>query len=166
MARTAPAINGTPSYQRVSFHWVDASGDMRSDSADLPAGATVAQIEDVVEEMAANSGASLWKVEQAAVYEGDSSKTNANPTAPRNSVYDNVVGLLRNTTTRKTQNAFIPAPSPTLFSPDTTDNPDTDPTGVLAGIMSVWEVMLGAAAWVPVSARYTERREMNTRQKF
>lgn len=166
MARTAPAINGTPTYQQVSFHWIDASGDKRSDSVVLPAGATVAQIEDAAEELGAHSNASLYKVEQSAVYEGDGSKTNANPTAPRNSVYDNVVGLLRNITTRKTQNVFIPAPTPDLFSPEETDNVDTSPTGFLAGILTAYETMLGAAAWIPVSARYTERREINQKQNF
>lgn len=166
MARTAPTVNGTPTYQRVSFHYIDATGDQRSDSYSVPAGATVAQIEAAAAAIAASSHASLWKVETTAVYEGNGSKTNADTGVENNSVFDNIVVLFRNPTTRMTQDAFVPAPAVELFADAGSDAPDTDPAGDLAGIASAVEGMLGAAAWNVISARYTERREINSREKF
>jgi len=166
MARTAPTVNGTPTFQRVSFHFIDATGDQRSDSYNVPAAATVAQIEAAGAAIAASSHASLWKIETTAVYEGNSSKTNADTGVENNSVFDNVVILFRNPTTRATQDGFVPAPAVELFVSADSDTPDTDPAGDLAGVASAIEAMLGAAAWNVISARYTERREMNTREKF
>lgn len=164
MPITASAVDGTGDYARVSFSFIDWTGDPRSISALVPAGVTAGQIQGVAEALGEYSHAVLWKVEVTQVYEGSSSKTGASDDG-RASVYDNVVVLFRNPTTRQTQDMFVPAPVELLFIP-ATDSPNTDPTSDLAVLSSLWENMLGAAAYNPISARYTERREINQREKF
>jgi len=165
MARTAPTVNGTPTYQQVSLGFIDYTGDQRSIAFNVPAGVTVAQIEAAAEAIAAGSNASLFKISSNAIYEGSSSKSNATSGANHSSVFDNIVLLYRNPTTRATQDGFVPAPIDDLFL-EGTDTPDVDPAGDLAGIVSAIEALLGAAAWNAISARFTERREINQREKF
>lgn len=164
MPRTAPAVDGTPDFARVSMTFTDYTGDQRSVSLLIPAATTDANIEAMADAIGDVTHANLWRVEKTFVYEGDSSKSNAQDDG-RSSVYDNVVILFRNATTRQTQDAFIPAPYESLFIADT-DNPDTDPASVLSVLTGVIEVVIGAAAYNPISARFTERREINQRQKY
>ena len=89
MARTAPAVDGTPDFQKVSFAWIDASGDLRSDSLQVPAAATSAQIEAFAEALADISNAVLYKIEVSAVYNSVPDKSSA-VEAPKDSVYDNL----------------------------------------------------------------------------
>lgn len=165
MPRTAPVVDGTSPFQRVSFHWIDYTGDQRSDSLVVEAATTAAAIEAAAVALGAASHANLWKVEVTGVYEGDASKTNAETGANNTSVFDNIVALVRNTATRQTQNIFIPAPEAVLFDGADTDVPDTDPAGALATTIAAVMGLL-AAAYNPISARFTERREINTKQKF
>lgn len=165
MPRTAPTVNGTPTYQQVSMTFIDYTGDVRSISFNVPAAATVAQIEAAAEAIADGSNASLFKISTSAVYEGNGSKTNATSGANHSSVFDNMVLLYRNPTTRATQDGYVPAPVDDLFI-EGTDDPNTDPAGDLAGIISAIEGMLGAAAWNAISARFTERREINQRTRL
>lgn len=164
MARSVPAIDGTPDFTRVSMTFTDFTGDQRSVSALGGPAVSAAQIEAAVDAMAEYSNAVLWRVEVTGVYEGSSSKTQASDeTYP--SVYDNVVVLFRNGTTRQTQNMFVPAPVQLLFVPGT-DNPNVDPTSDLSVLTALWEAMIGSASYNAISARFTERREINQAQKY
>lgn len=157
MARTAPAVDGTPDYQTVALRWIDASGDKRSDSNQVPAGATSAQIEAYADAMADASNASLYAVQVTAHYNSTPDKSDAVSDAKSESVFDNLVFLAK-TVTNASQRGFTPAPIDAMFvaGTDTIDPSSTE----LAAIFTAFLAMVGAGYSI-VSARYTERREIN-----
>lgn len=157
---SAPTVDGTPLYDKVSIHYVDASGDTRSDSIQIDPGTTDAQIQTMVGLIQGNSNASIYKVERTAVYGSIPNPSNALAEVYP-SVYDNIV-LLFKTPTNQSQNVFIPAPDGDIMPADS-DVPDVAaliPTNV--AIINVLEG-LGTVEWGAVSARFTERREKNQR---
>lgn len=156
MPRTAPAVNGTPQFKKVSFRWIDFSGDKRSDSLQIPAAATDAQIEAMAEALADGSNASLYAVVPEFWYNSTPDKTNA-VNEPKDSVFDNMV-MLAKTAANLSQRGFIPAPIDGLFAP-TTDQPNPASTELVA-IMTAFLALVGAGYSI-VSLRYTERREIN-----
>lgn len=156
MPRTAPAVNGTPQFRKVSFRWIDASGDKRSDSLQVPAGATDAQIEAMAVALAAASNASLYAVVPEAWYNSTPDKSDA-VDAPKDSVYDNMVALAK-TVANASQRTFIPAPIADIFQTGT-DQPNPASTE-LAAVLTAFLALVGAGYSV-VSLRYTERREIN-----
>lgn len=158
--RTAPAVDGTPLYDKLAIHYVDASGDTRSDSLQIDPTATNAQIESLVNLIQAQSNASIYKVERTAAY-----SSNAQPASALAevypSVYDNVV-LLFKTPMNQSQNTFIPAPDADIMPTDS-DVPDVV---ALLPLRLAWQAVLegtGTVDWQSVSARFTERREKNQR---
>lgn len=156
MARTAPAINGTPTYKLVSLRWIDSSGDLRSDSIQLPTASTDAQIESIADTFSDISNASLYAVHVAAVYNSVADKDNA-VDAPKDSVYDNLA-ILSKTALNATARFFIPAPEAGVFvaGTDQIDPTNADLAAALAAILAP----LGVSYDI-VSIRYTERREIN-----
>lgn len=156
MARTAPAVDGTPDYKKISLKFIDASGDLRSDSLQIPAAATDAQIEAFAESIADITNASLYQVEVAFVYNSVADKDDA-VDAVKDSVYDNLVTLAK-TATNLSARSFIPAPEGSLFvaGTDTIDPANAD----LAVYLAAFLALVGATYDI-VSMRYTERREIN-----
>lgn len=158
MARHAPTVNGTPTIKKLSLRWIDASGDVRADSIDLPAGATDAQIEAYAVSVSDPdaSNADLYAIDVTAAYQTVPDKNNA-VDAPKDSVYDNLVFLAK-TAAGLSKRGFLPAPAGAIFVPGT----DTvDPANAeLAAIFTAFLAMVGAGYSIK-SARYTERREIN-----
>ena len=76
---------------------------------------------------------------------------------PKDSVFDNLVFLAK-TNTNLSQRGFLPAPEGALFVPgtDTIDPANAD----LATVFTTFLALVGAGYSI-VSARYTERREIN-----
>jgi len=161
MARTAPAVNGTPTFRKASLRWIDASGDLRADSIQVPSGATDAQIEAFGEAIADISNASLYAVEVTDVYNSVADKDDA-VDAPKDSVYDNLV-VLAKTATNLSQRMFIPAPEGDIFVAGTDQ---IDPTSVDLGLAFTAFLALVGGTYDIVSARYTERREINEAVKI
>jgi hypothetical protein len=158
MSRAAPTVNGTPTIRKVSLRWIDASGDPRADSIDLPAGATNAQIEAyaVAISDADASNASLYAIDVTDAYQTVPDKNNA-VDAPKDSVYDNLVFLAK-TAAGLSKRGFVPAPAGAMFvaGTDTIDPANAE----LAAIFTAFLAMVGAGYSIK-SARYTERREIN-----
>lgn len=156
MPRTAPTVNGTPQFRTVSNRWIDFSGDKRSDSLQTPAGATNAQIEAYAVALGAGSNASLYAVVVEDHYNSVPDKSNA-VDEPKDSVFDNLVFLAK-TVANASQRGFLPAPVGSMFvaGTDTIDPTNTD----LADIFTAFLALVGAGYSI-VSARYTERREIN-----
>jgi hypothetical protein len=161
MARTAPAVNGTPTYKQVSLRWIDASGDPRADTLQLPAAATDVQIEAIADTLSDISNASLYSVHVSDVYNSTADKDDA-VDAVKDSVYDNIA-VLAKTATNETRRLFIPAPEGALFvaGTDTIDPANAD----LAAAFAAFLAPLGVSYNI-VSARYTERREINEAVKI
>lgn len=161
MARTAPTINGTPTYLTVSFRWIDASGDVRADSLQLPATTTDAQIEAIVAALAAISNASLYAVVVGQQYNSVADKSDA-VDAPKDSVFDNFA-ILAKTALNESRRVFLPAPEGATFVAGTDQ---VDPTN--ADIATLFAAILAplGVTYDIVSIRYTERREINEAVKI
>lgn len=161
MPRTAPAVNGTPTYKKVSMAFIDASGDLRSDSLQVPAAATDAQIEAFAESIADISNSSLYRVEVGFVYNSTADKDDA-VDAVKDSVYDNLV-VLAKTALNASARSFVPAPEGALFVPGTDQ---IDPANADLAIYFAAFLALVGGTYDIVSARYTERREINEAVKI
>lgn len=161
MARTAPAVNGTPVYKSVSLRWIDASGDMRTDSLNLPVATTDAQIEAIADTLSDISNACLYAVDVGFQYVANADKSDA-VDAVKDSVFDNIV-LLAKTAAGDSRRLFIPAPEAGVFVAGTDQIDPTDAD--LSALMAAFLAPLGVTYDI-ISARYTERREINERVKI
>lgn len=158
--RTAPAIDGTPPWQNVSFHFIDNTEDSRAISGQFPPDTTAAQIEAIAAALQTRSNASLYRVDVTSSYSSQPDPGNADPVVHL-SVYDNVVLLFKDQLNHS-QNFFIPAPTEAV-QPDNSDTPDTAQLLAL-GIVIVNALEEGTTDdWQVISARFTERREKNQR---
>lgn len=168
MPRSAPTIDnvgGAPNFVRVSFRFVDASGDIRSVSLQIdPADATDAKIEAEVAALAAASNADIYSVEITQVWGAVADSTNAISGAGRSeSVFDNIVIQLKNSQNRS-ERAYIPAPIEAAMSTGT-DQVDGAATE-LVNVVLASENLLLADSYNAIGARYSERREINEQIKI
>lgn len=156
--RSAPTVDGTPGYYRISMHWIDASGDKRSISVQTES-AEAEDVEAFVAQAQLLSNASLYEVEVTQVYAGTPAKANATA-GVYPSVYDNVVVLYK-TPNNFSQNAFIPAPDASIMGTDS----DVPIVANLTAFNTTFLALAngGLVTYTPISARFTERREKNQR---
>lgn len=157
--RTAPSVDGTPTYKQISIALLDFSGDLRSVSLRVPAGATNAQIEAVVAKLQASTQASIYRVEVQYVYEGAVATSNA--TSDENSsVFDNISIGFKDTGTGASQTAYIPAPITSLMGAG--DIVKTGETAYTEYRDAARTALAGNYA--ARFTRFSERREINKRQ--
>lgn len=162
MARTAPTVDGSPTYVTISYRWMDASGDVRTDSLNaLAADATNANIEALAAALGAISNGVLYEiaVQQRYVSVADSSSA---VDAPKDSVFDAVVVQAKNPL-GDSKRMFLPAPEAGIFIAGT-DEIDPADAGLATALASF--VNLLPVGYSIVGARYTERREINTQVKI
>lgn len=158
--KSAPDTTTTANLLTLSIHYVDASGDVRSTSIQMAAGATDAQINAMVDAHQDNSNASIYKVEVTRAWNSIPQKSNAAEDVHL-SVYDNLV-LLWKSPLNRSMNTFVPAPTTDLVPADSDQPIDGIP---LQTIVSTTTTVInsGTDNFQAVSARYTERREKNQR---
>lgn len=156
--RTAPTIDGTPTYWNVQLRWVDAAGDLRSDLYRITI-ATDALIETFVAAMQSASNACLYQVEPRAVYASIPQKSNADE-AVWNSKDANIVMQMGEAATQRKFDIFVPAPEETNFVDDT-EQPD--PASAELAAITTAMAALQLLVYVPISYRFTERRDKNPR---
>lgn len=161
MARTAPAVNGTPVTKTATYRFIDRTGDLRAVSVRVLPAATDAQIEALGDALADASYANLYAVEVGFSYGVIPSKSGATA-GTRDSVFQNIV-ILNKTPAGQAVNVFIPAPLPATMVTDT-DQVDVA-AALLTAVVAAGNAILsaGGAAFEPVSVRYSERREINER---
>lgn len=157
--RTAPTIDGTPTFKSVSLKWIDTVGDIRTDTYRFTTG-TATEVEAFVSAMQSLSNASLWGVDVADKYRGAMSKANA-ADVPFVSKDDNVVVLMKEATGR-TFDMFVPAPVESVVMVAGTEQVDTTTLATLVSTMAALQTLV----YSPVSARYSERRDKNPRVLF
>lgn len=161
MSREAPAVDGTPDSYHVSIKWIDASGDIRSDGYRvLFADYLDAETEALVVALGAASNASLYSVEVTEEYYSTPQVSNASA-ADRPSVFSNVVLHYKNTT-NDSRRVYVPAPTTTCFEADS-DNPNTGSTPLANTLTAADAIFTDFSA---ISARYTERSEINEKQRI
>lgn len=164
MPRTAPTVGGTPTYVVVSFLWIDANGNLGS----TPYTTTLARATDaVVEAMAvavgAASNANVYDVTIELHYSAAAPSAAAATEAPRESVNDVILTLIRDPASRKTQEVQIPAPLDSLFTAGTND---VDPTQTLYQAVNTAANNLVAAAYGFISVRFSEHKKTNKKTRF
>lgn len=159
--RTAPDVTGTATRVYLSWSWIDNSGDVRSDGIYAPDDVTAAEFEAILDAIQAQSNASIFKASMANEFVGDALPGNA-LNAPRSpSVFDNIVLHFKNDATLASQRIFIVAPIEAAFNPSNTDVVDV--ADMSATVTAVEAALTG---YDVKSARYTERREINTKVRL
>lgn len=155
--RTAPTVDGTFDYINVSISLIDYTGEVRTDSYQLDADSTDAEVEAFVAATAALSNASVWRVRVGQVYNSVPDSSNAIEEVWED-IKTNLVILAKNPL-NDAQNIFIPAPINDLFIEGTEE---LDPTNVALGdYLTAYLAM--KANYSIVSGRFTQRRSMGTR---
>lgn len=164
MPRTAPTVNGTPTYVIVSLRAIDANGQLDT----IPfrttlARATNAAVEAVVAKQAAASNANVYDV----VIEMHYSAASVTPTAaveePRESIKDAIVVLEKDIASGASQESLILAPLDSLFlegsnDVDITQTPFTE-----------WNTAVDAllpTTYAPISTRFSERKGTNSKTRL
>lgn len=155
--RTAPVVaiaNITSS--NTSLHWMDASGDKTTNTLLTPDLVSDVLVEGWAAAEQAASQASLWKVEQTIVYQGDADASNAG-TDQRNSVADGVNMLYKNVPLLTTQTLRSIAPILAVMQ----GNQDIPLLGTpgYADIITAVLAIIGASGYNMQSAQFTGRRE-------
>ncbi len=162
--RTAPTVSGTPNANKVSLHWIDASGEVRSDSIYLDLATTDLEVEAMAAAAAALSNASLWKITQQIVYVGAKTPSNADGGIVFEDVDSNLVFQVSDAIGSQSIRAYIPSPIQSLTMVGETEDPDPVATGVVTYLTA-----LGAAVvtgWSVVGIRFTQRRDINNQTKI
>ncbi len=163
MPRTVPAITGSATAALVSFRFIDANQNIVSWSMRTTVAlATGALIEAIAAALAAASNASLYGVHIAQVWETVPNAVNA-VDAPYSSGYDNVVELFKDPATGASQDVFIPAPLDALMNTGLT-TVDLENAEFIAFSDAVNAAL--PSAYVPVSARLSERRKTYKRVRI
>lgn len=159
--RTAPPVDGTGSFARLSIGMIDAQGDIRSVSLIVDAALSAANQEALVDALQTITNASIYEIEFTQVYSGARSVSNASDEVV-NSVYSNIVYHVKSSPT-SSQRGYVPAPIDAVFVADT-DTPDTTNADLAAWFAAVLTAV--GVAYTGQSVRYTERREINDAVKF
>lgn len=156
--RSAPVVDGgTPNRTRVTFRMMDAGGEKRAVSLDVPNSVTDAQIDAYVNAVQALSNATVYEVSKQSMYTSIPVESNAQTDSPFTSVYDNLVLLVKDPTINKAQDGFIPAVEGIVVL----DGDVIDTTDVNYIAYRDATVALVGGSYQAVSARFTERRDKN-----
>lgn len=156
MPRTAPTVDGTGNYRQITLKWIDANNGKRSDTYDIAADTTDAEVEAIIAAMAVASNGNIYQVKVSMVYNSVANVGDATE-APRESIRDNVVILYKDSANNAVD-WFIPAPIDALFVAGT-NNPDSANTD-LQDVRDAIDAAI-ATAYQPVSYRFSERRKKN-----
>lgn len=152
--RTAPTIDGSPTFLTVSVTLYDYTGDQRTDTYQIDADSTDVEIEAFIAGLQACTNATIWRVSVGQVYNSQGDKTNATEDVWENSK-DNVV-LLAKKTDNTAQDFYIPSPLESMFI-DSTEQIDPA-SGVLITLLASILPMRATFSWI--SARFTHRRQI------
>ena len=155
--RTAPTVDGSPTFKQLSLTFYDYTGDQRTDSYLIDAAATNAQIEAICAAIVPLSNGSLWRIKVGEVYNSIGDSSNAIEEV-RENAKDNVVFLMKDLS-QNGMDWFIPAPTNDMFTEGTESiNPTYGATATfLTAILAV------KAGFDIVSGRFTHRRQIGTK---
>lgn len=158
--RTAPTVNGTPTFKRVSVTVYDYTGEQRTDTYQMDADTTAAEVEAFVAALQSVTNATVWRVQLADVYNSVGDPSNADE-AVWEEASSNLV-LLAKDATNNAMDWFVPAPVDDMFL-EGTEN--IDPSNVALGAL-LTAILALRAGFSFVSARFTSRRDIGTKINF
>ena len=151
--------SATPTFVRIGFSFIDANGGLDSFSViTTVARGTDAAINALADAIGAASNASLYEIRKELVQAAFAASPSNATEEPRESVYDHILTLFRNTATRQTQDGVIPAPLDALMVPET-NAVDVTNTLYLAVETAVENIL--EAAYGVVSVRFSETKKIN-----
>lgn len=155
--RTAPTINGTPTFVSLSVSVIDYSGDLRTDTYQVDADASNAEIEAFIVALQVLSNSSIYRVTVGQTYNSTAAKANALEEVWENAK-DNVV-LLFKTNSNASIDFYIPAPVNDLFT-EGTENVISDDADLatLLGTITPFK-----ANYTARSARLTHRKQIGSK---
>lgn len=160
--RTAPTVDGSPTYNTLTIYFIDTTGDLSSESFRFDSGASAATIEALIVAWQDMTQSSIYRVDVTDVYRGAQDKSNASALA-RAQASQGINNVFRNTTTFVADTYRIVAPVDALFIPQT----DT-----IDGSVALWTTWAAALlAVIPPtvdweSAGYTERKSTNKKTRI
>lgn len=158
---TYPDIStGTPTFRRVSVTMYDYTGEQRTDSYQLDAAATDAEIDTFVDALQAITNGTIWRVIVGDVYNSVGDPSNADEEVWEEAS-SNVV-LLAKDVSNNAQDWYVPAPDNSIFI-EGTEN--IDPTSVALGTLMT-AILALRSGFSFVSARFTSRRDIGTKINF
>ena len=158
--RTAPTIDGSPTFKVVSVTIYDYTGEQRTDSYQLDAAATNVQIEAFIAALQVTTNGTIWRVQAKDVYNSVGDPSNADEEVWEEGS-SNIVLLAKNAA-NASQDWYIPAPDNDLFLEGTEniDPANTDLAAVMTAILAM------RSGYSFVSARFTSRRDIGTKINF
>lgn len=160
--RSAPTVDGTPNAMRVSFKWMDYTGEKRADSVRVDLAVTPAQIEAAAVAAQAMSNATLYEVSVQNLYTSE-----ASPGLAAEDVYEDVGSSLvvqyREPTIGISQRGYVPSLIDDVLV-NGTENVDPS-NALLLTYISAFSALLGGT-WSTVGARFTQRRDINQQVKI
>jgi hypothetical protein len=156
--RTAPTINGTPTFIQLSVTLYDYTGEQRTDTYFVDADSTDAELEAYVAALQAVTNGTIWRVKVGYVYNsiGDSGNAIEEVWEDADS---NLVVLLKSASIEKGQDWYVPAPINAMFVEGTNE---IDPTNAS---LAAWlaAILPMRNTYSVVSARFTSRRDIGTK---
>ena len=158
--RTAPTVDGCPTFKKLSITLYDYTGEQRTDSYKIDADSTAVEIEAFVDALQAVTNGTIWRVVVGEVYNSVGDPSNALEDVWEESTANLV--LLAKDTNDNSENFFIPAPINAMFNEGTED---IDPTDVALGAV-LSAILPMKAGFSFVSARFTSRRDIGTKINF
>lgn len=162
MPNNAPDVSvATANYRRVSFRYVDVSGDKIAHSIQVAPAITPAQIQALGVAFGAASNASLYEIIISDSWATVPSASNAVDATKSNSVFDAIVMQYKNAENQG-ERLYVPAPVDAAFQADT-DN--VDPADALiTALKTAGDAVL--ASYTAIGYRYNEKRELNTQVRI
>lgn len=174
--RTAPDVTTAATTRLMSIFFVDISGDTWSEAISVPADATQAEMEALVDGIQASTHASIYQVDLESRWGGKQLMEAENATigGKSTSVYDRLSMTAKHTLDpeKKDKRISIPAPLYDMFINNFADTTPDEPTYVSDEILpsnplfvavgSAFLAVLGAN-WNLVWARYHDRGDVNER---
>jgi hypothetical protein len=164
MPRTAPTVNGTPTYVVVSLRMIDANGQLDS----IPyrttlARATNAAVEAVVAKQAAASNGNVYDCVIELHYAASTVSPASAVEAPRESIKDAIVTLEKDVASGASQESLILAPLDALFL-DGSNDVDTTATAYTEYNTAVDALL--PTTYAPISVRFSERKGTNSKTRL
>lgn len=162
--RTAPTVGGSPTFRKVSMHFIDSVGKNRSIPNTFPtARATNANIEALVAAESDISNASLWAVGVTDWYAGVADSGNALNEVVQ-SVFDHLLFSAFDPADPTDSRAlYLPSPEDTLFIAGTRT---IDPTNVdIAALLTAYLACLPTGYGI-TGATFNQNVNRNPKQKF
>lgn len=161
--RTAPDVEvASPNRNILVVKSIDTFGDIRTDSYDIDADFTEAEVQAFTVALQAGMSASIFEVRTSFVWASQPNKSSA-VTGLRASNDDLIRVLLKNGSGTVATNLFIRSPITDLFINANSEEVDVTDAVLVAAIDAFKEFR---GSFIEISAGFTERSEFNKATRF